>query len=84
MEEKKGSGGDLNRRIRVKYGLLDVPTDAQVAEWARRVPFYINAGQEAEDAGRRAAFDVFGDVDALALFSEADTIEALLKKAAKK
>lgn len=84
MAEQEDQNGDLKRRLRIKYGLLDFPTSEEVTEWKLLVRDSIEKGEDAEPAGRKAAFEAFGNVDAVALFSEADTIEALLKKAAQK
>lgn len=40
-----------------------------------------DADADAEQAGRSAALQVFGELDAVVLFSEADTIKALLARA---
>jgi len=84
MADKKDSNSDLKRRLRIKYGLMESPTDEEIGLWERLVRAAVEKGEDAEEAGREAAFEAFDDVDAVALFSEADTIEALLKKAAQK
>lgn len=69
-------------RLKVKYGLTDDPDEAKIAAWQHVTAAKIGAGNEAEIAGRAAAFEVFGELDAALYFSEADTIEVLLRRAA--
>lgn len=84
LEEALVFANSLPHRLRIKYGLTNHPNDAQIAEWLQRANGYIDGGENAEDAGRRAALEAFGELDAVLLFSEADTIAALLARAAAK
>ncbi len=70
--------------LRIKYKLKEVPTEAQGAEWADLVERLVRDGVDAEEAGRRAADQLFEVVPNLILKAEADTIEALLEEARKK
>lgn len=71
----------LGHDLRMKYGLTDDPSDDAIEKWADRVAELVEQGAEAGDAGRQASLDVFGELDALLYFSEADTIESLLARA---
>lgn len=71
----------LAHRLRIKYGLTDNPSDTQIADWSRRAEAAIAGGLDEEQAGRLAALDAFGELDAVLMFSEADTIKALLAQA---
>lgn len=75
---------NLAHNLRIKYGLTTDPTDIQITEWAGKSQDCIDSGMNAEDAGRYAAYEAFGELDAVLLFSEADTILALLSRAAAK
>ena len=72
---------ELAHKLRIKYGLWEYPSDAQIANWLSRMEALIAAGADPEEAGREAAFEAFGELDAVLMFSEADTIQALLAKA---
>ena len=71
----------IEHKLRIKYGLWDYPTPEQVSAWLRRVEELVAEGHDPEEAGREAAYETFEGVDQVALFSEADTIEALLARA---
>ena len=74
----------LPHKLRIKYGLTEYPSDVQIADWLDITHEYIKGGVAADEAGRRAALEAFGELDAVLLFSEADTIAALLARAAAK
>lgn len=74
----------LPHRLRIKYGLTEYPSDEEITRWLATTRDYIQNGMDAETAGRRAALDSFGELDAIILLSEADTIQALLARAAAK
>lgn len=74
----------LGHDLRIKYGLTDDPSDALIAAWAERVSSLVAEAKEAEQAGREAALEIFGELDGILYFSEADTIEALLARAREK
>lgn len=84
LEDELAFISGLPHRLRIKYGLTNYPTGAQIADWLDKTNAFIEVGIEAEVAGRRAAFEAFGELDAVLLFSEADTIAALLARAAAK
>lgn len=71
----------LGHDLRIKYGLTDDPSDDEIEKWAARVAELVVRGAEVGDAGREASLEVFGELDALLYFSEADTIESLLARA---
>lgn len=72
---------NIAHKLRIKYGLRNYPTEEQVSTWLKRVGSYNEQKIEPEVAGRRAALDAFGELDAVILFSRADTIQALLAQA---
>lgn len=69
---------DAKHNLRIKYGLPDNPTDAQVTLWVSLTDEAVADGADEEEAGREAAFTAFDGVDSVLLFSAADTIQALL------
>jgi hypothetical protein len=75
---------DIGVGLRIKYKLEEVPTEAQASEWVAIVERLIREGMDPEEAGRRAADQLFVIVPNLILKAEADTIEALLEQAKKK
>jgi len=83
-EDLSNFAHSLPHRLRIKYGLTDYPGAEQIADWLAKATVYIKGGTNAEEAGRRAAFEAFGELDAVLLFSEADTIAVLLARAAAK
>lgn len=66
-------------KLKVKFGLRNDPTEDQIIAWSRNVTTRMLDGQDAEEAGREAAFDHFDGVDRCCYGSEADNIQALLK-----
>ncbi|MEA5486447.1 MULTISPECIES: hypothetical protein [Pseudanabaena] len=75
----------LAHALRIKYGLHNDPSDAQIKKWVDRVHFYIDTeGKAGEESGLLAAKEVFSEYGSMAYFSEADTILALLAAAEKK
>lgn len=72
---------DAGLRLLIKYKLRTAPSEAAAAEWAASAQRYIDRGVEPEEAGRRAADELFEIVPDLMLKSQADTIEALLDRA---
>ncbi len=74
----------IAHKLRIKYGLTRHPSDVQISDWGRRVEAAVANGDEPEQAGRAAALETFGELDAVLLFSEADTIKALLAQARSK
>ena len=75
---------DLSDSLRIKYGLGDNPTDSQISKWAEATQKYINQGYSAEEAGRKAASEIFYDFGKYIYKSESDTIYTLLQEAKKK
>ncbi|KQN24029.1 hypothetical protein ASF00_17660 [Sphingomonas sp. Leaf34] len=51
--------GDSGLRLRIKYKLRTAPSDAEAAEWAALAQQHIDRGGDPEDAGRRAADELF-------------------------
>lgn len=74
----------IEHRLRIKYGLMEYPSPEQASEWRKRAKARIANGEDPERAAREAAWEVFGELDRIALFSEADTIETLLARASSK
>lgn len=74
----------LEHDLRLKYGLTEDPDGALIAVWAVRVAQLTASGVDAEQAGRKASLEVFGELEGILYFSQADTIEALLMRAAAK
>lgn len=72
---------DLATALRVKYGLSDDPTPEAIGAWAKAVEELLAEGTLSEAAGREAAGKVFGELERILYFSEADTLEALLRRA---
>ena len=75
---------DLGHDLRIKYGLSGDPDAAKIGAWAKRVETLGRELDNVEQAGRRAALEVFGELDRTLYFSAADTIEALLARAREK
>lgn len=71
----------LGHDLRIKYGLTTDPDDARIEAWAERVRELETQVGVREQAGRRAALEIFGELDGILYFSQADTIEALLMRA---
>ena len=72
----------LSVRLKVKYGLRHDPSERDIFAWRRSVVTYLVEGLDLEESGRRAAFDIFVEIDTAIYLSEADTIEVLLREAA--
>lgn len=75
---------DVAHGIYVKYGLGHRPTDAEVGAWRDAAEVLIRQGVPAEEAGERAAEQVFADYKTYFYKSLADTIEMLLARAREK
>lgn len=75
---------DIGVALRIKYKLSQVPTETEALRWATLTEQYVNEGMDVDEAGRRAADELFEVVPNLVLKAEADTIEALLEQAKKK
>lgn len=75
---------DAGLGLRIKYKLRTAPNDVEADAWAAAAERYIAQGIEPEEAGRRAADELFEIVPNLMLKSQADTIEALLERAKRK
>ena len=72
---------DAAQGLRIKYGLSNQPTDAQVKQWVQLVRRLAAQGRTQEQAGAEAAQQIFPDFRTMGYASEADTIEALLRAA---
>lgn len=75
---------DIGGRLRVKYKIVDAPTDQQAADWANLTEIFKREGLSSEDAGLQAARQLFEIDENLLLKAEADTIESLLERAKQK
>lgn len=76
--------GSLGHDLRTKYGLTDEPSAELIAAWAERARALAAETSDPEQAGRKAALEIFGELDGILYFSQADTIEALLARAKEK
>lgn len=75
---------EIGAALRIKYRLRDVPSDRDAEVWARRVDDLRSDGFGDEEAGHKAADELFEIVPDLILKSEADTIAVLLELARRK
>lgn len=75
---------DVGGRLRVKYKIVDAPTDQQAADWANLTEILKREGLAPEEAGLQAARQLFEINENLILKAEADTIEGLLERAKQK
>lgn len=75
---------DAAHGLYVKYGLGHRPTEDEVRAWREATEALIRQGMTANEAGHRAAEQVFADYRTFFYKSEADTIEMLLMKAKEK
>jgi len=73
--------GSLGHDLRIKYGLTDDPSAELIAAWTERVRDRAAETDDPEQAGRKAALEIFGELDRILYLSQADTIEALLARA---
>lgn len=72
---------NIGHSLMIKYGLRAAPEQAKIDQWVKRTEEYINKGHDPEDAGRKAAKDIFPDYDQFKYAAQADTILALLAQA---
>lgn len=70
--------------LKVKYGLSSDPSYAQVQKWINLTNEYISKGFGYEDAGAKAAKDIFPDVEKWFYKAESDTVYSLLQAAKNK
>ncbi len=70
---------EIGRQLRFKYGLGLDPSPLQQSRWATRTEELIRQGFLREDAGARAAKELFSDFRTKAYAGEADTIAELLE-----
>ena len=75
---------DIAHSLKIKYGLLSSPSDDQIKLWVQKSEAYISDGITAEEAGVRAAKEVFSDYQKMKYAAQADTITALLNQAKNK
>jgi hypothetical protein len=71
----------LGHKLRMKYGLRDEPTEAQVRAWLETTQAAIRRGADRERAGDEAARALFPTYRTHIYAPEADTIEMLLREA---
>ena len=74
----------IGLRLRIKYGLERVPTDAEIREWLRVTENLIAEGEPSERAGELAAKQTLPGFRKFIFRAEADNIEALLRELGKK
>lgn len=67
--------------LKIKYGLPNDPSDAEVQRWLARVGELVGRGIDRETAGRTAAAEIFKGVGTCKYASVADDIEAILNAA---
>lgn len=72
---------DLGRRLMIKYGLPDYPSDPSIRLWRTRTNQLIAEGNGREAAGRKAASETFVGFETRVYASEADDITSLLDAA---
>lgn len=75
---------EVSHSLYVKYGLGHRPTASEVEAWVKGVEALIRAGTPQEEAGHRAASQLFEDYNRFGYKSQADTIEMLLSQAKSK
>jgi hypothetical protein len=71
----------ISHSLMIKYGLPAGPSQAQSDQWVQLVDALVRQGLTAEDAGRRAARQIFSGFETRVYASEADTITSLLGRA---
>ncbi len=72
---------NISQQLMIKYGLPSGPSQPQIDQWVQLVDALIRQGFGAEDAGRRAASQLFVGFETRIYASEADTITSLLGRA---
>jgi hypothetical protein len=75
---------EIGSALRIKYKLRDAPSDEEAARWTELTERLVREGADPDEAGVRAAGQLFEIVPNLILKAEADTIEALLDQAKRK
>jgi hypothetical protein len=75
---------DIAHSLMIKYGLLKPPSDDKIKLWIEKTEHYISTGIKAEEAGAKAAQEIFPDYGKVMYASQADTIAALLNQARNK
>ena len=71
---------DAGHRLRIKFGLINEPSQQGQASWAAVVSLLVSRGYSAADAGEMAAKQLFPDYRQRVYASEGDTIEMLLRR----
>ncbi len=74
----------VGHKLRIKYGLENDPGDLEIEAWRRPAEEHIADGQRSEEAGDRAAREIWPDYKTHVFKTEADNIEALLRTLAGK
>ena len=72
---------DIDRRLKIKYGLTRDPSPLERKRWAELTDAFIRQGFTREEAGERAAAQSLPGYQTFFYASEADTIEMLLRDA---
>lgn len=71
----------ISHSLMIKYGLPSGPSQTQSDQWVQLVDALVRQGFSAEDAGRRAASQIFTGFETRVYASEADTIMSLIGRA---
>jgi hypothetical protein len=72
---------NISHQLMIKYGLRTGPSQALVDRWVQLTESLISQGVAGEQAGTRAAVQVFPDYQTHIYASESDTITSLLGRA---
>jgi len=72
---------DVAHSLKIKYGLLNSPSEEKIKLWVEKTESYISSGVSAEEAGGKAAQEIFPDYQKIKYAAQADTILALLGQA---
>jgi len=75
---------DIAHSLKIKYGLLNPPPEDKIKLWVEKTESFISGGISADEAGERAAQEVFLDYQKIIYEAQADTILALLAQAKNK
>lgn len=69
---------NIATRIKIKFGLRQEPTAAQIYRWYELTSTFVGIGMSEDRAGEKAAHQLFPDYGSTYYASEADTISYLL------
>jgi hypothetical protein len=71
---------DIGNSLRIRFGLVNSPSDAQQQQWADLTERLIQQGFTRDQAAGAAARQLFADFGRNVYASEGDTIEFLLRR----